>query len=174
MTVDFTLVILVLAPCLFIGLISYFSIQSMLKKQLLQQKFQLIKANQKQGIPIKLQAYERFTLLLDRISLSKLLVRVAPVGDNTDAYKHLLLATIDQEFEHNTTQQIYISDDCWSAIVSAKSTVISQLHQLGEQENIKSTNQFREEGLKKYASTSSANQIAQSFIRNEVRELFGE
>ncbi len=174
MTVDFTLVILVLAPCLFIGLISYFSIQSMLKKQLLQQKFQLIKANQKQGIPIKLQAYERFTLLLDRISLSKLLVRVAPVGDNIDAYKHLLLATIDQEFEHNTTQQIYISDDCWSAIVSAKSTVISQLHQLGEQESIKSTNQFREEGLKKYASTSSANQIAQSFIRNEVRELFGE
>lgn len=172
MNVNFYLVVLVLAPCLFIGLMSYFSIQSMLKKQLLQQKFQLIKENQKQGIPIKMQAYERFTLLLDRISLDKLLVRIAPVDDSTEAYKHLLIATIDQEFEHNTTQQIYVSDDCWKAIVSAKSTVISQLHQLSNSEAITSASSFREEGLKKHASTSSANQIAQSFIRKEVGELF--
>lgn len=173
MNVNFYLVVLVLAPCLFIGLMSYFSIQSMLKKQLLQQKFQLIKENQKQGLPIKMQAYERFTLLLDRISLDKLLVRVAPVDDNVEIYKHLLIATIDQEFEHNTTQQIYISDDCWKAIVSAKSTVISQLHQLGSLESVTTSTSLREEGLKKHASTSSANQIAQSFIRKEVGELFG-
>jgi len=172
MTVDFNLIILVLTPCVFIGLISYFSIQSMLKKQLLNQKFQLLKANQKEGFPIKMQAYERFTLLLDRISLNKLLVRIAPVDQNKEAYKHLLIATIDQEFEHNTTQQIYISDDCWNAIVSAKSTIISQLHQLGAQEEVEDANKFREEGLKKYASISSANQIAQSFIRSEVGELF--
>lgn len=172
MTVDFKLIILVFGPCLFIGLICYFSIQSMLKKQLLNQKFQLLKSNQKEGLPLRLQAYERFTLLLDRISLNKLLVRVAPVDENKEAYKHLLLATIDQEFEHNTTQQIYISDDCWNAIVSAKSTVISQLHQLGTQEAVSDAKTFREAGLKKYATTSNANQIAQSFIRNEVAELF--
>jgi len=172
MTVDFNLIILVLTPCIFIGLISYFSIQSMLKKQLLNQKFQLLKSNQKEGLPLKLQAYERFTLLLDRISLNKLLVRIAPVEENKEAYKHLLIATIDQEFEHNTTQQIYISDDCWNAIVSAKSTVISQLHQLGIQEEVIDAKTFREAGLKKYAITSNANQIAQSFIRSEVAELF--
>lgn len=173
MTVNFYLVILVLAPCVFIGIISYISIQSMLKKQLLQQKFQLIEANQKQVLPIKIQAYERFTLLLDRISLNKLLVRVAPVDDGVEAYKHLLIATIDQEFEHNTTQQIYISDECWQAIVSAKSTVISQLHQLGSLEAVTTASLLREEGLKKHTLTSSANQIAQSFIRSEVGELFG-
>lgn len=172
MTIDINLIILVIAPCIFIALISYFSIQSMLKKELLKQKYQLLKANQKEILPIKLQAYERFTLLLDRISLHKLLVRVSPVDENKEAYKHLLIATIDQEMEHNTTQQIYISDDCWNAIVSAKSTVISQLHQLGSIESVTNADAFREEGLKKHATTSSANQIAQSFIRSEVGELF--
>ena len=172
MTVDFNLIILVISPCILIGLISYFSIQSMLKKEVLKQKYQLLKSNQKEALPLKLQAYERFTLLLDRITLNKLLIRVTPVDENKEAYKHLLIATVDQEFEHNTTQQIYISDDCWNAIVSAKSTVISQLHQLGTAEAVTNAKTFREEGLKKYASTSSANQIAQSFIRSEVGELF--
>ncbi len=172
MNINFNLVVLVVVPCIVVALGAYFSMQLMLKKELLKQRFEVLKGNQKEALPLKLQAYERFTLLLDRISLQKLLVRITPVDSDKEAYKHLLLATIDQEFEHNTTQQIYISDDCWKAIVSAKSTIISQLHQLGGEEAVINASSFREIGLQKFGSVSSSNQIAQSFIRTEVGELF--
>ncbi len=172
MTIDFNLIALVVVPAIIVALVAHFSMQLMLKKELLKQRFEVLKGNQKEALPLKLQAYERFTLLLERISLQKLLVRITPVDSDKEAYKHLLLATLDQEFEHNTTQQIYISDDCWNAIISAKSTIISQLHQLGNEESVTNANSYREVGLQKFANVSSANQIAQSFIRSEVKELF--
>lgn len=172
MTIDGYVVALVIIPCFLMGLLCYFSIQIMLRKQLLQQKFQLIKENKKQSLPNKLQAYERFTLLLDRISLDKLLVRIAPLNDDFEAYKHLLIATIEQEFEHNSTQQIYVSQQCWNTITTAKSTVISQLHQLSADGTVTDAQSFRQLGLRKHTSISSANQVAQSYIRQEVAELF--
>ena len=141
----------------------------MLKKELMKQKYQLLKANQKEVMPIKLQAYERFTLLLDRVSISKLLVRVTPVSDDVTVYKNLLIATIDQEFEHNLTQQMYISEECWQAIIVAKNTVISQLHSLTPE--VSNASEYRNLGLTKFPA-EGATQLAQAFIRSEVSQLF--
>lgn len=171
MDVNFTLVALSILPALIVAGICFYSINVMLKKELMKQKYQLLKANQKEVLPIKLQAYERITLLLDRISISKLLVRVGPVGDSASDYKNLLIATVDQEFEHNLTQQIYVSNECWQAIQAAKNTVITQLHSLDSAEEITTASEYRNQGLTKYAG-ESATQLAQSFIRNEVGQLF--
>ncbi len=171
MDVNFTLVALSILPALVVAGICFYSINVMLKKELMKQKYQLLKANQKEALPIKLQAYERITLLLDRISVSKLLVRVAPVSDDVTDYKNLLIATVDQEFDHNLTQQIYVSNECWQAIQTAKNTVITQLHSLASAEEINNASEYRNLGLTKYAG-DSATQLGQSFIRNEVGQLF--
>ena len=171
MKVNFELVALVVLPAIIIGLICFFSIDAMLKKELMKQKYQLLKSNQKDMLPLKLQAYERVTLLLERISLSKLLVRVSPTSEDIDAYKNLLMATIDQEFEHNLTQQIYVSDDCWKAIIAAKNTVITQLHTLAADDSIKNSSEYRNLGLTKYSGETTT-QVAQSFIRNEIQQMF--
>lgn len=171
MDVNFSLVALSTLPALIVAGVCYYSINVMLKKELMKQKYQLLKANQKEALPIKLQAYERITLLLDRISISKLLVRVGPVGDDANDYKNLLIATVDQEFEHNLTQQIYISDECWKAIQAAKNTVITQLHSLASAEEINNASEYRNLGLTKFAG-ENATQLAQSFVRNEVGQLF--
>jgi hypothetical protein len=66
--------------------------------------------------PLKLQAYERLILLADRISLPNLISRSNQPGLNVREMQNLLVQTIRQEFDHNITQQIYVSPEAWDAI----------------------------------------------------------
>jgi hypothetical protein len=69
---------------------------------------------------LKLNAYERLVLLADRIALPNLISRVNQPGLNAREMQHLLTHTIRQEFEHNITQQIYVSAEAWDAIRNLK------------------------------------------------------
>jgi hypothetical protein len=70
--------------------------------------------------PLKLQAYERLILLADRIALPNLISRTNQPGLNVHEMQHILLQTIRQEFDHNITQQIYVSPEAWDAIRNLK------------------------------------------------------
>ncbi len=71
-------------------------------------------------LPIKLQAYERLVLLADRISLPNLVSRVNQTGVSAREMQTLLTQTIKQEFDHNITQQIYVSPAAWDAVRNLK------------------------------------------------------
>ena len=171
MNINFELVAIATIPALIVGLVSYFAIETIVKKETIKQKYSLLKNNQKEVLPLKLQAFERLTLFLDRISLQKLLIRIAPVSEEVTDYKNLLIATIDQEFEHNLTQQIYVSDESWRGLIAAKNTIIAQLHKVSQQDNLANASEFREKLLMS-ASESNAITIAQSMFRAELRDLF--
>jgi hypothetical protein len=70
--------------------------------------------------PLKLQAYERLILLADRIALPNLISRVNQPGLNVREMQNLLVQTVRQEFDHNITQQIYVSAEAWDAIRNLK------------------------------------------------------
>ena len=76
---------------------------------------------------LRLQACERLTLMLERISAANLLLRM-PAAEGTTAreYTAALLLAIRQEYEYNVTQQIYVSDALWSVLLQARDNV-SQL-----------------------------------------------
>lgn len=108
----------------------YFTVKAFLDKQLNEQQLQLKKDNAAVVLPLRLQAYERMTLFLERISPQNLLLRLpAQSGFEVSAYQQVLLAEIRQEFNHNLAQQIYISHTTWSIISNAKETVISTINQ---------------------------------------------
>jgi hypothetical protein len=67
-------------------------------------------------LPLRLQAYERMSLYCERIAPENLLMRVRPEGLNLAEYKYTLLFNIRQEYEHNVTQQIYLSKQLWQII----------------------------------------------------------
>jgi hypothetical protein len=82
--------------------------------------------------PIKLQAYERIVLFLERISMESLLVRVS-TPDMTSAQLHsALLTTIRSEFEHNLSQQIYMSPQAWEVVKNARSGTIKAINSEAE------------------------------------------
>src|SRR2546423_2199348 len=87
------------------------------------------KADSKATLPLKLQAYERLVLLADRIALPNLISRVNDTGMSAKEMQVILTQTIRQEFEHNITQQIYVSPEAWEAIRSLKEQNILIINQ---------------------------------------------
>ncbi|MFM9053197.1 MAG: hypothetical protein ACKOKF_12950, partial [Bacteroidota bacterium] len=80
------------------------------------------------SLPLKLQAYERLILFLERISPNSLLVRVQQ-GASTSQLLHLeLLVTIRTEFEHNLSQQLYVSDEAWTKVCEAKDEIVEMVN----------------------------------------------
>lgn len=84
----------------------------------------LKKETQKSALPVRLQAYERISMFLERITPDRLLVRVNANGMNVQQYRNLLSNTIRTEFEHNLSQQIYMSEEAWRLVVTAKSATV--------------------------------------------------
>lgn len=79
---------------------------------------------QRDALPLKLQAYERLILFMERISPNSLLVRVHQ-GNMSAPLLHMeLLSNIRAEFEHNLSQQLYVSDEAWTTVVSAKDEMV--------------------------------------------------
>lgn len=72
------------------------------------------------GLSLQLQAYERLVLLADRISLPNLINRLGQSDKTLKEMQLILIQNIRQEFEHNITQQIYVSPAAWDAVRNLK------------------------------------------------------
>lgn len=81
----------------------------------------------KKATPQALQAYERLMILIDRISISKLVNRVQPISTEAKDYADFLIKNVEQEFDFNTSQELYVSKEAWSVVDAAKNAVIQDV-----------------------------------------------
>lgn len=81
------------------------------------------KDNRTVMLPLRLQAYERMALFLERIDPNQLVMRIHAPGLTVAQEQNLLLTAIRSEFEHNISQQIYLSDTVWQKVCEAKSDI---------------------------------------------------
>lgn len=156
-------------PALVTGAVAYYMFSSFKKQEDNDSKFNALINKKKESLPIKLQAYERLLLFCERINPSKLLLRVNPIGENTDAYLHLLIGNIEQEFEHNLVQQLYISEDSWTAVVGSKLAIVNKLHQIAN--NTNNAEEFRKQILNEFSKTESPTETAIAIIKQDVKKL---
>ncbi len=107
-------------PALIVFLTVYVLLKQFFAGQ--QQRFvhELKQGSQKTGLPLKMQAYERLSLFCERISLPNMLLRIQRNGMTVSELRVALLMGIQQEFEHNVTQQVYVSDQLWKIIKFAR------------------------------------------------------
>ncbi|MEN8119981.1 MAG: hypothetical protein ABFS35_06530 [Bacteroidota bacterium] len=115
-------------PSIVVMLTAYLLIKQFYDKEIRQQKHELLMNNQKLITPVRLQAYERMILLLERISPENLLTRVYTSGMTINVFKASLLQNIRSEFDHNLSQQIYISSESWDVIKLAKENMVKLLN----------------------------------------------
>ena len=80
--------------------------------------------------PLRLQAYERLVLLAERISLPQLINRLYQPNYSALEMKQILIENIRQEFEYNSTQQLYVSPIAWDAVKNLKEQEILFINQL--------------------------------------------
>lgn len=160
-------------PSLITGLVAYYFFDAHLKNEEGRRRFRLLQENANQSLPLRLQAYERLSLFLERISPANLLIRIAPLNDNKNQYENLLINMIDQEFEHNLTQQIYVSNDAWTIIRTAKNATIQIIRKTNMSERVTNADKLRETILNDLLENQPPSSVALHFLKTEVTQFLG-
>jgi hypothetical protein len=119
-------------PALIVFFTAWLVLRYMIRNDQDKRRQELILQNSRTVTPIKLQAYERIILLLERISLESLLVRVSSSEMSAQQLHSTLLNTIRSEFEHNLSQQIYMSQQAWEVVRNARSNMIKIINSEAE------------------------------------------
>jgi len=158
-------------PAAVTGYTTYYFLQSFYRNE---EKKQLILARKdlsKHALPIRLQAHERLALFLERISPSKLIQQIQPGSDDKKLYELALVFRVNEEFEHNLTQQIYVSNKCWEMVTTSKNATMMFIKQIAEDENVKTAQDLQKALIERSAQEEVPTNIGLAFIRSEVSEL---
>jgi hypothetical protein len=125
-------------------------------------------------LPVRLQAYERSILLLERISPDSLILRVSRSEYTARQLHQELLTHITTEFEHNIAQQTYLSNEAWEKVKAAKNQVINLINDTAREVKPDATGttlgKLILERLTELKSPPS--QVAIEFLKREVKTLF--
>lgn len=168
-------IIKVTVPALIVFFTVYFTLKQYTEKELALRQIELQKNKfenlSKITVPLKLTAYERLALFCERISLNNLILRLPTEGQSAAALRVGMMLAIQQEYEHNMSQQVYISDNLWKIIQLAKDDTLVVINGVYEKLNDK-------DDAKKFAAmlsnfveqrtTLSPLQKAQVAIRKEA------
>ncbi len=105
-------------------LTAFFSMRMFIRNDERKRLLELKEHNKSVIAPVRLQAYERMAMFLERIEPNQLILRLNDGNTPNANLRMLLISTIRAEFEHNLSQQIYISSDVWNQICNAKEETI--------------------------------------------------
>ena len=115
-------------PALLVLITAYFLIDKLLKNEDKRRNFELQKSNLSQITPVRLRAYERLTLLLERTTPNTLLLNVMKSDMTCFDLQRELLASVRQEFSHNVSQQIYVSNELWKAVKACQESLLQLIN----------------------------------------------
>lgn len=122
------IVILSIASALLVFGATFFVLNRMLQNQERKQNIELLADTRRITIPMRLQAYERLILFLERISPDAMILRVKNNAVTNSDLHLMLLKTIRNEFEHNLSQQLYVGSQTWETVKKAKEDIASLIN----------------------------------------------
>ncbi len=160
-------------PALLVLLTAYLLLDKLLRNEDKRRKFELTKNNLATLTPIRLRAYERLILVLERTLPTNLIINtIKPEMSNMELHT-LLLTTIRQEFSHNISQQIYISDDLWVYIRGAQESLLKLINTSAAQCNPANSGAELAERIIQIFSSSekTPSELAIQKLKNEVRNF---
>ena len=161
-------------PSLVLLFIARMILQAYLGNEALKREEARKSGNRQITLPLRLQAYERLVLLLERITPAHAVTRVLQPGMTAIQFQILLTQNIREEFEHNMVQQIYVSQHAWAMIRSAKEEVIRLVNTVASGIDSKATaNELAALILERSAEwESNPVQAAIGRLKEEAAELY--
>lgn len=118
----------IILPSLLTATVIYLIIREFLKSEQKRKETELRQQLTSQITPMKVQAYERMVIFLERLNPSNLVLRVNKHNMTNKQLHHALIQTIKQEYEHNISQQLFISVGAWELIKTAKEETIKLIN----------------------------------------------
>jgi len=116
------------------GLVVFATVYTVLKQMTTQtqinRRAEQTAETRKVTVNLRLQAYERLSLYCERISIPNLLLRLRTENTSVHSLKWAMMQAIRQEFEHNITQQIYVSEQLWQILKLARDTTTEIIDQV--------------------------------------------
>ncbi|MBK7970422.1 MAG: hypothetical protein IPK08_16600 [Bacteroidetes bacterium] len=113
-----------LAPSLLVFLTAFFLIKKFLDTDQRMKFAELKRVTDNHLLPLRLQAYERIVLFLERISPNNLMIRVYEPGMTVMEFHKEVLLAIRTEYEHNVTQQVYVTNNAWNIVRTSRDELI--------------------------------------------------
>ena len=171
------LVLSVLAAVAVTGWIVYLLVKryfdNQQKERLLQMKLDERNETLKVVTPIRLQAYERMALFLERISPNSLVLRCYQPGMDLRLLQGVMTKNIRDEWEHNLSQQVYLSPNLWAQIREAKDEMINLVNSAAV--SLPDTTDPTRLAAAIFASAADHSPVesALTSMHNELHELFG-
>lgn len=163
----FTIPSLILLGCVWIVM------HQMFKAESEKRQWELKKQSQKEISQVRLRAYERLSILLERTQPEHLLTEMNISGMSVLDVQQQLLRTIRMEYDHNLSQQVYVSDELWDKILLARDEMGAFVNSIAAQLAPGSTGMdYAKALLTAYASNGDTpNEIALTLLKDEVRKL---
>lgn len=161
-------------PSLIVFFTAYLLLRIYLKNEEKKKKLELSMNRTETLLPLRLQAFERLVLLLERISPDSLVMRFKNTKLNVAQLQNELINNVRTEFEHNLSQQTYISIQAWEKIKMARSEIIKLINTSAAElkPNDQGINLSKRILEKAMNMQNSPTQEALQFLKNEVRDLF--
>lgn len=164
----------IILPALVVFFTAWVLLRNMIRNDQDRRRQEIVMQGARSVTPVKLQAYERIVLFLERISLESLLLRVSTPGMTAGELQSALLSTVRSEFEHNLSQQIYMSPQAWEVVRNARSSVIRLIN--SEAEKMKDSDPSIELSRQLLSRVMELDKeptrVAIDFIKAEVSKMF--
>ncbi|HCZ37297.1 MAG TPA: hypothetical protein DHV26_15350 [Cytophagales bacterium] len=114
----------ILIPAALVLYAVYLTVRSFIIKEIELKKLEIRTRSIETILPARLQAYERMTLFLERIAPQNLLIRLNNPGFTARDFQRVLLDEIRSEYNHNVSQQVYMSEEVWNQVRNAKEDLV--------------------------------------------------
>ena len=153
---------------------AYFIMQSFFKNENRRRQAEIRKSTFSVSMPIRFQAYERVIIFLERLHPNNLVLRVNKINFTAQQLHAELLKTIRAEYEHNLSQQIYLSPGAWELVKTAKEETVKLVHIASSKVNDQSKGQELATIILQITSSveKMPSQVAIDYIKQEVTQLY--
>lgn len=170
---DIVEIIKISLPSIIVASACVFIINHFLKNEQRKIAFTLKLESVKTSLSLKLQAYERIILFLERINPHNSVMRFNLQEVSALQLQKELINAVRQEFEHNITQQLYISNEAWNLVKSAKESVLAEIIKTASRLAPDATaTELASHLLESETGNTSQLHVAILFIKKEAQDLF--
>ena len=160
-------------PALCVLLATWLVMHKFYKSETEKRLWELKRLSQKEISPLRMRAYERLALLLERTTPEHMLMDVNLTEMTILQLQQHMMRTIRLEYDHNLSQQVYVSDEVWQQIISARDQMVAFINALAQQLPADaSTLDYAKMLITAYSTNGdTANEKALQALKNEARTL---
>lgn len=140
-------IVKITVPSLVVFFTAYYLLKTYLDKQYQLKALELKQSQLQATVPLRLQSYERLSLFCERIAVPNLLLRLKEEEQTSAGLRVSMLITIQQEFEYNITQQVYVSDQLWQIIKFYRDDTVNVINAMAERIDPRSSSKELQQAL---------------------------